>query len=384
MPFKEVSKMSLKKEFVNFSNQSQSNISEMCRRFGISRPTGYKWLKRFIADGESGLEERSRRPVRSPHQVDEHTEELILMIRDERPSWGARKIKRILENLGAEDLPSPSTITQVLKRNDRLDPKDSAKKWKRFERDSPMEMLQMDFKGHFKTVCGRCHPLTLLDDHSRYLLDVGACGNERGDTVKARLKEAFRRYGLPDSIITDNGPPWGMSIQPKSLTGLSLWLIRLGIRLRRSGAYHPQTMGKIERMHRTLKAEVIQARLFRTLADCQKAFDEWRVDYNCNRPHDALGMSTPVEHFQMSEIAFPEKMPEIEYSHGDEIRKVNKAGVISFKARKLRVGRGLHGEPVAVRQVADGIYDVVYVRQILGKINFNDVPQGDIDEKEQP
>jgi transposase InsO family protein len=375
--------MSQKKEFVFLSSQPGSNISDLCNRFGISRPTGYKWLSRFRLEGEAGLSERSRRPHHSPRKVDAIVEELVLAIRDERPTWGARKIKRCLEDLGAQDLPSPSTITEILRRNDRLDPKESVKNWKRFERESPMEMLQMDFKGHFKTASGRCHPLTLLDDHSRYLLELRACGNEEGGTVKAGLQEAFRRYGLPDSIITDNGPPWGMSGHPSILTGLGLWLIRLGIRLRRAGAYHPQTMGKIERMHRTLKAEVIQGRHFRTLGDCQNAFDEWRVDYNCNRPHDALGMSTPVERFQISAVPFPEKMPDIEYSPGDQIRKVNKNGVISFKGRQLRVGRGLHGEPVAVRQTEESVYDVVYVRQVLGTIDFRDAPLGGIQQAYQ-
>lgn len=378
MPFKEVSKMSLKQEFVNLSLQSDSNVSELCRRFGISRPTGYKWLKRFNRQGDAGLEERSRRPRHSPRRTDEETEELILLIRDERPTWGGRKIKRYLESFIEDELPSPSTITEILRRNDRLNSPGASKKWKRFERDAPMELLQLDFKGHFKTACGRCHPLTLLDDHSRYLLELGACGNERGSTVKVRLKEAFQRYGLPRAIITDNGPPWGMAGQPSSLTDLGLWLVRLGIELKRAGAYHPQTMGKIERLHRTLKAEVIQARQFRTLADCQRSFDEWRVDYNCIRPHEALGMSMPVENFQTSSVPFPETLPDIEYSPGDAIRKVSKNGVISFKARHWRVGKGLKGEPVAVRQVGDGVYDVVYVRQVLRKINLSDVPLGDI------
>ncbi len=374
MPFKEASKMAPKKEFVILASQPQANVSVLCQRFGVSRQTGYKWLNRFDCYGEAGLEERSRRPKFSPRKVDAATEELILMIRDERPTWGGRKIKRYLENLGENGLPSPSTITEILRRNDRLDAEGVAKKWKRFEREAPMEMLQMDFKGHFKTACGRCHPLTVLDDHSRYLLELGACGNEKGVAVKARLKEMFRRYGLPHAIITDNGSPWVAPLTPDRITKLGMWLIRLGIVLKRTGAYHPQTNGKVERLHRTLKAEVIQARQFRTLSECQISFDEWREDYNFRRPHEAIGMSTPSERFRISDIAFPETMPVIEYSPGDRIRNVSSSGTISFKGKRWRVGKGLKGSPVALREVGDGIYDVVYVRQILLQINLCDSP----------
>ncbi|MCX6646013.1 MAG: IS481 family transposase [bacterium] len=376
MPFEKVSKMSPKKEFVILASQPEANVSLLCQRFGISRPTGYKWLDRFAQEGETGLEERSRRPNHSPWKADDATEKLVLLIRDERPTWGARKIKRYLEGYGEVGLPSPSTITEILRRNGRLDSEGVAKKWRRFESEAPMGLLQMDFKGHFKTKFGRCHPLTLLDDHSRYLLELGACSNEKGDTVKTRLREVFRRYGLPRAIITDNGNPWGMAGQPKSLTDLALWLIRLGIELKRSAAYHPQTMGKIERMHRTLKAEVIQARQFGSLAECQRAFDEWREDYNFLRPHEAIGFQTPSQRFQLSDIPFPERMPEIEYSPDDMIRKVSKHGTISFKGRLWRVGMGLKGFPVAVREVEEGVYNAVFVRQILLRINFRDAPPG--------
>ena len=381
MPFKEVSKMSPKKEFVILASQQQANMSELCRRFEVSRPTGYKWLKRFDLYGEPGLEERSRRPKYSPRKVDAATEDLILLIRDERPTWSGRKIKKHLENLGEKGLPSPSTITEILRRNGRLDAKYIVNNWKRFEKDTPMEMLQMDFKGHFETAHGRCHPLTLLDDHSRYLLELGACSNEKGDTVKALLIEVFRRYGLPYSIITDNGPPWGAG-QSKRITKFGMWLIRLGIVLKRTGAYHPQTNGKIERMHRTLKADVIQARQFRSFPECQRAFDEWREDYNCVRPHEGIGMLTPSDRFRISDVAYPEKLPEIEYGPDDEIRKVQNGGLVHFRGKTYRVGKALQGQPVAVRAAEDGVYDVYFVRQNLLRINLRDAPSGASDNTE--
>ena len=376
MPFEEVSKMSPKKEFVILASQPQANLSVLCQRFDVSRPTGYKWLDRFAREGEKGLEEKSRRPLRSPRKVDAVTEELILTLRDERPSWGGRKIKRFLENQGESGLPSPSTITEILRRNDRLDAEGVVKKWKRFERDAPMEMLQMDFKGHFEIDRGRCHPLTVLDDHSRYLLELGACSNELGDTVKGRLTEVFRRYGLPRTIITDNGPPWGAPGKPEMRTRLGMWLIRMGIELKRSGEYHPQTMGKIERMHRTLKAEVIQGRRFRGLRHCQETFDEWREDYNFKRPHDALDLSAPSTRFRISDVKFPETLPKIEYGPGDEIRKVQQYGWMNFRSERYRVGRALVGMPVAVRAVGDGVWDVFFVRQNILRINLRDAPSG--------
>jgi transposase InsO family protein len=376
MPFEEGNKMSPKKEFVILASQPQTNLSEFCRRFGVSRPTGYKWLRRFTLKGEAGLDELSRRPHHSPRKTDAAIESLILRIRDERPSWGGRKIRRFLENCGETGLPSPSTITEILRRNNRLDTEGVAKKWRRFERDMPMEMLQMDFKGHFEIDLGRCHPLTLLDDHSRYLLELGACSNERGDTVKARLTEAFRRYGLPRAIITDNGTPWAVPAMPDSITSLGVWLMRLGIEMKRAGAYHPQTMGKVERLHRTLKAEVVQSRRFRGLSDCQAVFDEWREDYNFRRPHDALELSTPSTRFRISEVKFHETLPEIEYGPDDEVRRVQDGGWIHFRGRKYRVGRALRGQPVAVRVEGDGIYDVYFVRQNVLHINLRDAPWG--------
>jgi transposase InsO family protein len=366
--------MSPKKEFVVLAMQEGSNFSELCRRYGVSRPTGYKWLGRFVRQGEDGLMEKSRRPHSSPWKVDAAIEKLILEMRDERPTWGARKIKRHLENQNVTGLPCPSTITEILRRNDRLNVDQVAKKWKRFESDAPMGLVQMDFKCYFQTAVGACHPLTVLDDHSRYLLGLAACPNERCGTVKARLTEVFRRYGLPMAIITDNGSPWVAPGTPESITELGAWLIRLGIEMKRSGAYHPQTMGKIERLHRTLKAEVIQARRFRSLSDCQRDFDEWREDYNLRRPHEAIGMMTPSDRFQISEAAFPEILPEIEYSPGDEVRKVQQGGWFHFRGVEYHVSKALKGQPIAVRAAGDGVYDVYFVRQKISYINLRDAP----------
>jgi transposase InsO family protein len=296
----------------------------------------------------------------------------VLEVRDEHPKWGARKIKRFLENRGHRGLPSPSTITAVLGRHGRLDAEGVASgPWSRFEREHPMDLLQMDFKGHFPIRDRRCHPLSLVDDHSRYLLGLDACRDERCETVQERLTEIFRRYGLPDSINTDNGAPWASLGAHGQITQLGLWLIRLGIRLSRSREYHPQTNGKVERFHRTLKAEVLQARSFADFDECQSAFDDWRYVYNFERPHQALDLKTPSQRFQMSSRRFPEVLPEIEYGPDDQVRKVQDGGIISFRGVDYRVGRALRGLPVAVRPTAvDGGFDVFCVRQKVLNINF--------------
>jgi len=372
MPFLEKSKLSLKKEFIAQIANGELCMSELCRRFEISRPTGYKWTHRFCDEGTEGLDEKSRRPLVSPARTRPEVESAVLEVRDVHPKWGARKIKRYLENRGHCGLPSPSTITAILGRHGRLDAEGVARgPWNRFERERPMDLLQMDFKGHFPIRDGRCHPLSLVDDHSRYLLGLDACRNERCETVQERLTEIFRRYGLPDSINTDNGAPWASQGAHGQITRLGIWLIRLGIRLSRSREYHPQTNGKVERFHRTLKAEVLQARSFNNIDECQRAFDEWRYVYNFERPHQALDLKTPSERFQMSSRRFPEELPAIEYGPDDEIRKVQDGGIIRFRGVDYRVGRALRGLPVAVRPTADdGEFDVFCVRQNVLHINF--------------
>jgi transposase InsO family protein len=372
MPFKEISKVASRLEFVSQAIAESSNVSELCRRHGITRRTGYKWIRRFLEGGVDRLEEMSRKPHHSPGRTCDETEALVLSMHDAHPAWGARKIRSTLINDGCEGIPSRSTVHAILRRHGRVDPAKSheSKAWKRFEREKPNELWQMDFKGHFATGKGRCHPLTVLDDCSRYCIGLEACGDERGRTVQTRLEEIFRRYGMPDSIITDNGSPFGAPGSPESFTGLGVWLIRLGIRVLKAGEYHPQTNGKVERFHRTLKAEVLQGRNFRDLDECGHAFDEWRPVYNFRRPHEALGDETPSTRYRMSHRSFPETMPEIEYGPDDRVRKVQDGGLIRFRGVEYRVGRAFKGLPVAVRRTAqDGVFDVCFCRQIIAQIN---------------
>ena len=257
MPWREVTRMSLREEFVQLALQAGVNRRELCRRFGIAPKTGYKWLMRYARAGASGLEHRSKRPLRSPARTAAEVEQAVIRWRHEsRNSWGGRKLARLLAGQGGPAL-APSTVTGILRRAGLLDgaAAPGQRPLQRFERAAPNELWQMDFKGHFPLLSrSRCHPLTVLDDHSRFSLVLKACADERGETVRSVLTSAFRRYGLPAAMLMDNGAPWG-SDHDHPFTAFSLWLIRLGIRVAHGRAYHPQTQGKDERFHRTLKFE---------------------------------------------------------------------------------------------------------------------------------
>jgi transposase InsO family protein len=375
MPFRAVSVIDRRREFVVFAMMAGANIGELCRRFGISRPTGYKWLERYRREGLTGLVERSRRPQTSPRRTPAAIEAKVLEVREQSNNvWGGRKIRRTLRDNGEADVPAASTITEILRRYDRLTEAGAAEhpgRWQRFERDSPNELWQMDYKGHFAMHGGgRCHPLTALDDHSRYNIVLSACGNEQGQTVRRELAKAFRRYGLPLAMLMDGGPPWG-DPGGDPYTGFSVWLMRLGIRVLHGRPRHPQTQGKEERFHRTLKAEVLNGRSFRDLAECQKAFDEWRPRYNHERPHEALAMATPAQRYRPSSRSFPEVLPPIEYAPGDHIRKVSSDGFISFKNQAWRISKAFRGEHVALRPTdEDGIFSVHYCAHRIASLDL--------------
>jgi transposase InsO family protein len=374
MPFQEVSKMDQKGEFVTLAASEGANIRELCRRFGISPTIGYKWIARFQRGGLAGLVERSRRPKNSPGRTPAPIEAKVLKVRERSNNvWGGRKIKRTLEDRGEADIPAASTITEILRRHNRLTEAGLATHpgpWQRFERASPNELWQMDFKGHFAIHNGRCHPLTTVDDHSRYNLILAACGNEQGPTVRQHLQKAFRHYGLPLAMLMDGGPPWS-DPGGDPLTALSIWLMRLGIRVLHGRPRHPQTQGKEERFHRTFKAEVLSGRSFRDLDDCQRAFDEWRPRYNCERPHEALDMATPAQRYRLSPRSFPENLPPIEYAPGDQVRKVDSDGYISFKNRPWRVSKALRGELIALRPTGeDGVFMLHYCVHRIGVLNL--------------
>ena len=373
MPWMEQTTMSSKREFVMMASEPEANIRALCRSFGVSPTTAYELLRRYRTSGENGLRERSRRPFSSPSRTDQKVVSTILEIRDET-HWGARKIARRMRDTGHQDVPHASTVHSILRQNGRLDAAASEQHQgcTRFEHEQPNDLWQMDFKGWFDLVSGRCHPLTIVDDHSRFSVCLEACLDQTAITVEGRLQRVFERYGLPWRMTMDNGSPWGDD-GTRRLTITTAFLVRLGIRVSHSRPYHPQTQGKDERFHRTLDDELLKWTTFRDLPDTQRAFDRWRDRYNLDRPHEALGMQTPVTRYQPSPRRMPAVLPPIEYESGAEVRMVDRYGYVSFRGHKLRVGRGCGGYPVAIRPTTDdGIFDIFFCHHRLTQADLHE------------
>ena len=377
MPWKEVSTMSQRHEFILLAQQPGTSLRALCRQFAISPPTAYKWLTRYAETGLAGLADRSRRPHQMPQRTPAALEAAVLALRTQHPTWGGRKLHARLRALGYQPVPAPSTITAILRRAAWLPLAATAPKqaWQRFEQPIPNALWQMDFKGHFPLATGRCHPLTVLDDYSRFALCLHACPNEQGVTVQTHLTQTFRRYGLPDRLLMDNGPPWGAPLTRSPFTPLTVWLIRLGIGLTHARPAHPQTLGKDERFHRTLKTELLHQRTFRDLPHCQQHFDRWRDHYNLDRPHDALALAVPATRYSPSARPFPESLPPIDYGPGAQVRRVQAKGEISFRGRLFKITKALRGYPVALRPTTqDGRWRVYFCHQYITELNLHQPP----------
>jgi transposase InsO family protein len=366
--------MAQRVEFVRLASVEGQEFKEACSRFGISRKTGYKWMKRFSIEGEAGLADQSRRPRTSPEKSSSKVESMVLKLRAKNPRWGGRKLQARLLALGRTDVPSASTITSILRRHGLLSELDGAgqpRESQRFEREAPNDLWQMDFKGHFAMVGGgRCHPLTVMDDHSRYSIGIRSCGNETASTVMRELEGMFRRYGLPVQMLMDNGSPWGYEGgQPWTI--VTSWLVRLGIRISHIRPHRPQTQGKAERFHRTLKAEVLRDQSHLDLSACQRDFDRWREVYNRERPHESLDMKVPASRYRLSERSYPEILPVIEYGSDVEVRRVRTDNLITFKKYRIRIGKPFKGQPVGLRASGtEGLYEVYYCQQRIGWIDL--------------
>jgi len=372
MPWEEVSIMDRREEFVRFASAVGANVSALCRTFGISRKTGYKWLARAKAGPETvSFENRSRRPLSSPKRTPELIEASVLSVRDMYPAWGARKIVHVLEREGIEAR-AASTVHAILERHGRIMPGPrEGKPFGSFEKEQPNLLWQMDFKGQIRLGNGVwCYPLTIIDDHSRFSLCIEAVDNQKTGTVKEALLKTFRAYGLPAAFYVDNGPPWG-SGTPGQFTLLGVWLLKYGIHLIHAKPYCPQGRGKNERFHRSFKAEVLDARPLTDLRHAQKAFDDWRGIYNHQRPHQALGMQVPVSRYQPSARPMPSRTPIIEYDTYDIVRKIPKADpFVSFKGKTWRVPKAFKGETVAIRQTDNALYDVCFGATKIAQIDL--------------
>ena len=365
--------MSLREEFVSLAVQRGSNLSALCRRFGISRKTGYKWLGRYRLNGCDGLVDRSRRPHHSPNQIVDRKLEAAVVTWRLRTGWGGRKLRKVLENEGRANLPSTSTISSILKRHGCLATVDRQhQKLQRFVANAPNALWQMDFKGPVRVRDGTVEPLTVLDDHSRFSLGIRACTDQTGGTVKQHLTDIFRCYGMPWRMLADNGNPWGKINQwGEHRTRFEVWLMTLGIELIHSRVRHPQTCGKEERFHRTLKQELAGEEMNVTLSDCQLLFDAWRHQYNTIRPHEGIDMATPASRYWISERIFPETIAPPEYDTHDIVRSVRDKGRVRYKGFDYMIGRAFQGQKVTLRPTEkEAIMAVYFYKQKVAKIDL--------------
>jgi transposase InsO family protein len=366
MPWKEVSKVESRRLFVSAVKSGKRSFSEVCRRFGVSRKTGYKWLNRFRDEGDGGLLDRSRRPRVVRYATDPKVKELLLTERDARPAWGARKLCKVLERRGI--VPPPErTANRILKREGKVKPRKApvAEAPRRFERVHPNDLWQID---HKRAIHGkwarRTVPLVVLDDCTRYLLGLEALPDKGLVSTWGAVWRIFGEFGLPRSVLTDNDQIFHGNNGPSHFEAR---LMRLGIDILHGRPYHPQTQGKAERLNGTLQRELLQDGCFESAAELEAGFKLFRHDYNHERPHESLSMEVPGALYRPSPKRCPDHLPQMEYAEGAVLRKVQKDGWITYKGHIIEVGVGLHGQRVEVREVDYGA-EVYYGRyRIRGK-----------------
>lgn len=356
MPWREIGVEEERLRFVILANRRGSGFSALCREFGISRPTGYKWLERYREEGAGEvLRERSRRPLGSPRQTVAVVEEAVVELRRQRPDWGARKLVREFQRQHPElACPSVATLHRILLRAGLVAAEDRHRAAVlRFERQEPNELWQMDFKGPQEGQF--VGPLSVLDDHSRYLLALRQLPSTRREGVRDCLREVFEQAGLPDAMLMDHGTPWWNARGPWGWSDLTVWLMRQGIRMHFSGIGHPQTQGKIERMHRSLKAAT---RKRGAQLGEQAWLEEFRTEYNTLRPHEALDMEPPASRWRPSARAYQAQPREWEYPAGSLVVQLGERGQLHWRGRQWAVSYALKNQLVGVEEMGEGA--VVY------------------------
>ena len=366
MPWRSTSVMEERIRFVILASRGKSTVTELCREFQISRQTGYRWLNRYHESGSvESLRDRSRRPHSSPNRTADAIEDQVISVR-QRYGWGARKLHHLLLHDGQEV--AVSTINNILKRHGlSRKPGRGHAAVKRFERARPNELWQMDFKGDSAVDSGRCYPLSLLDDHSRYCLGVYALPAQTTELVKAGMIKTFQRYGLPEAILMDHGSPWWSTTNVRGLTRLSVWLIKQDIKLIWSGIAHPQTQGKIERFHRTINEATSFHGRPKSIAGWQCLLERFSHEYNHVRPHEALGMAPPSSRYRPSTRRYRTTPRAWNYPEGAIVKRLNTQGCLEYRHSRYFVSEALAGERVQIETIKDKLlikYRDMYVREI--------------------
>ena len=346
MPWESKTVEEIRKEFIEAA-ETTNNFSSLCREFGITRRTGYKWIER--SKETNNLSDRSHARKNISNKTDLETEKLILSLRTENPGWGAKTIRQVLINQGYQDLPCVKTFNNILKRNDCISNEDSLKHkaFMSFEKDNCNEMWQTDFKGEFLMKDNNyCFPLDIIDDHSRFLIKIKPLKGTANAVIPC-FKEAFYEYGMPNSVLSDNGSQFAGFRQ--GYTQFEKWLMNHNILPIHGRIKHPQTQGKIERFHRTLKQELLNHNIFTNINDADAALQNWRMKYNNIRPHEALNMKCPAEVYKPSDRTYIDKVEKYEYGGQHHIIKVNSWGYVRFDKWQVYLSETMINEYIEFR-----------------------------------
>jgi putative transposase len=375
MPWKVINRMDIKIQLVNDWNNGYFSVTDLSQKYGVSRPTIYKWLKRYKYWGIEGLKEQSRTPKKCPNRTSKKILELVIQEKLKNRKRGPRKVRAQLKRKHPElDLPAVSTIGYWLKKEGLVE-----RRKKRLhvppytqpfgECDAPNDIWSIDYKGQFHMKNGHiCYPLTLSDNFSRFLLGCPALEGPRYVPTRHCLELIFREYGLPRAIRCDNGTPFaGRSVG--GLSRLMIWWILLGIIPERIGKGCPQENGRHERMHRTLKSDALNP-IARHLKEQQKAFDIFRHDYNNDRPHESLNDQMPSDYYKKSNRPYVERPHPPDYGNDYLVRHVHHSGEIKFMGRKFYLTELLAGQPVGLREIADGLWQLQFSFYALGSIDL--------------
>ena len=351
-------------KFVVAAERGDKPFNQLCQEFGISRPTGYLWFRRYQLHGLEGIQELSRRPQHIPRHTSGELERLVVQFRLRYPDWGARKLQVVLSREGVSL--THSTIHRTLLRFDMLrHDKIRAQANTRFEREQPNELWQMDFKGS----CGwpgSVGPLSVIDDHSRYVTVLQALGSTAGGPVRERLEQAFCECGVPQAMLMDHGIPWWSARSPSGFTQLGIWLMKQGIRLYWSGVRHPQTQGKVERFHGELQRAVDRRGVSR---DLQVWLERFRWEHNHVRPHEALAMRTPAQVWLPSPRPFQPQPPAWEYPSGWKVLKVDCQGKVDAWGQRWQIAQALAGERIGLQRFGERAH-VYYCATLIRELDF--------------
>lgn len=358
MPWENKTVEEQRKAFAEAAEQCE-NFSALCREYGITRNTGYKWLERYQSGEE--MSDKSRTPNVIAGKTPVETEELIISLRNENPGWGAKKLKNVLESRG-HTVPCVKTVNNILNRYGCISPEESAKHkpFVRFERENNNEMWQTDFKGEFRMADDNyCFPLNIIDDHSRFVIKIAPSLSTKNAVISV-FRAAFNDFGMPDSVLSDNGAQFAGFRH--GFTQFEKWLMNLDILPIHGRIKHPQTQGKIERFHRTMKDELLKHTIITDIGDADAKLQAWRERYNNERPHEALGMKRPSDVYTPSSRVYSDVISKYEYSGQYHVIKVNNWGYVRFNTYQVYLSETMAGEYLEFRPNPHGDSFIVCYR----------------------